>query len=151
VSASQSAAPPVALSTGLDPLIAARLKRDAAGLVPAVVQQYDTGAVLMLAWMNDAALARTLASGQATYWSRSRQSLWVKGETSGNRQAVRSVALDCDGDTLLVRVDQIGPACHTGTPTCFEDVLRADPADLADPADPAELRPDPADRAKETR
>lgn len=138
MSASQSAAPPVALSTGLHPLIAARLKRDAAGLVPAIVQQYDTGAVLMLAWMNDAALARTLASGQATYWSRSRQSLWVKGETSGNRQAVRSVTLDCDGDTLLVRVDQIGPACHTGTPTCFEDVLRADWADPADPADPAE-------------
>ena len=115
------------LSTGLDPLIAARLTRDPAGLVPAIVQQWDTGEVLMLAWMNDAALARTLATGEATYWSRSRQALWVKGETSGHRQAVRSVALDCDGDTLLVRVEQTGPACHTGTPTCFSDVLRADP------------------------
>ena len=113
------------LSTGLDPLIAARLKRDAAGLVPAVVQQYDTGEVLMLAWMNDAALARTLATLEATYWSRSRQSLWVKGQTSGHRQAVKSVALDCDGDTLLVRVDQTGPACHTGAPNCFGDVLPA--------------------------
>ena len=125
----------MALSTGLDPLIAARLKRDVAGLVPAVVQQYDSGAVLMLAWMNDVALARTLATGQATYWSRSRQSIWVKGETSGHRQAVHSVALDCDGDALLVRVDQTGPACHTGTSTCFEDVLLADPADFADATD----------------
>ncbi len=131
MSASQSVPPPVALSTGLDPLVAARLKRDAAGLVPAIVQQYDSGAVLMLAWMNDAALARTLASGQATYWSRSRQTLWVKGETSGNRQAVHSVTLDCDGDTLLVRVDQTGPACHTGAPTCFDDVLLADPTQPA--------------------
>jgi phosphoribosyl-AMP cyclohydrolase len=121
------------LSTGLDPLIAARLKRDAAGLVPAVVQQHDSGAVLMLAWMNDAALARTLSTGEATYWSRSRQALWVKGETSGHRQAVRSVALDCDGDTLLVLVEQTGPACHTGTPTCFTDSLLADPTLRADP------------------
>ena len=139
MSASQSVPPPVALSTGLDPLIAARLKRDAAGLVPAIVQQYDNGAVLMLAWMNDAALARTLATGQATYWSRSRQTLWVKGETSGHRQAVHSVALDCDGDTLLVRVDQTGPACHTGTSTCFEDLLLVDPADATDATDVAEL------------
>jgi len=137
VPASQSTPPPVALSTGLDPLVAARLKRDAAGLVPAIVQQYDSGAVLMLAWMNDAALARTLASGQATYWSRSRQTLWIKGETSGNRQAVHSVTLDCDGDTLLVRVDQTGSACHTGAPTCFEDVLLADPTGPADSTGPA--------------
>jgi phosphoribosyl-AMP cyclohydrolase len=109
--------------TGLDPLIAARLKRDSNGLVPAVVQQHDTGAVLMLAWMNDAALHATLTTGRATYWSRSRGSMWVKGETSGHHQAVVSVALDCDGDTLLVRVDQTGPACHTGSPTCFADVL----------------------------
>jgi phosphoribosyl-AMP cyclohydrolase len=109
--------------TGLDPLIAARLKRDANGLVPAVVQQHDTGEVLMVAWMNDAALHATLTTGRATYWSRSRESLWIKGETSGHRQAVVSVALDCDGDTLLVRVDQTGPACHTGERTCFGDVL----------------------------
>ena len=77
----------------------------------------------MMAWMNDAALHRTLTTREATYWSRQRQSLWVKGETSGHRQAVKSVALDCDGDTLLVKVDQTGPACHTGAPTCFADVL----------------------------
>jgi phosphoribosyl-AMP cyclohydrolase len=104
----------------LDPAIAARLKRDAAGLVTAVVQQYDTGEVLMLGWMDDEALHRTLTTGRATYWSRSRQSYWVKGETSGHAQFVKSVALDCDGDALLVRVDQVGPACHTGARTCFD-------------------------------
>jgi phosphoribosyl-AMP cyclohydrolase len=109
--------------TGLDPLLSARLKRDPNGLVPAVVQQYDTGEVLMMAWMNDAALQHTLTTRQATYWSRSRQALWIKGETSGHRQAVKSVALDCDGDTLLVHVDQTGPACHTGARTCFAEVL----------------------------
>src|SRR4051812_37151328 len=104
--------------------IAARLKRDPAGLVPAVVQQHDTGEVLMLGWMDDEALHRTLTTGRATYWSRSRQAYWVKGETSGHAQHVKSVALDCDGDALLVRVDQVGPACHTGAQTCFDaDVL----------------------------
>jgi phosphoribosyl-AMP cyclohydrolase len=114
--------------TGLDPLLSARLKRDPNGLVPAVVQQYDTGEVLMMAWMNDAALQHTLTTRQATYWSRSRQVLWIKGETSGHRQAVKSVALDCDGDTLLVHVDQTGPACHTGARTCFAELL-LDPED----------------------
>ncbi|MDT4911154.1 MAG: phosphoribosyl-AMP cyclohydrolase [Pseudonocardiales bacterium] len=104
----------------LDPAIGARLKRDAAGLVAAVVQQHDTGEVLMVGWMDDEALHRTLTTGRATYWSRSRQSYWVKGETSGHAQHVRSVALDCDGDALLVRVDQIGPACHTGDRSCFD-------------------------------
>lgn len=114
----------------LDPRIAARLKRDPAGLVAAVVQQYDTHEVLMVGWMNDTALHRTLTTGRATYWSRSRQQYWVKGETSGHIQHVRSVALDCDGDALLVRVDQVGPACHTGAHTCFEaDVLLADQGD----------------------
>ena len=113
----------------LDPAIAARLKRDAAGLVPAVVQQHDTGEVLMLGWMDDEALHRTLTTGRTTFWSRSRQDYWVKGETSGNRQHVRAVRLDCDGDTLLVQVDQEGPACHTGTRTCFDaDLLLGDPA-----------------------
>ncbi|MEU6724242.1 phosphoribosyl-AMP cyclohydrolase [Nonomuraea wenchangensis] len=108
----------------LDPEIAARLKRNPEGLVPAIAQQYDTGEVLMLAWMNDEALHRTLTTGRATYWSRSRQELWVKGDTSGHVQHVKSVALDCDGDTLLVRVDQVGAACHTGERTCFDaDVL----------------------------
>jgi phosphoribosyl-AMP cyclohydrolase len=104
----------------LDPEIAARLKRDAAGLFPAIAQQYDTGEVLMLAWMDDEALHRTLTTGLCTYWSRSRQEYWVKGATSGNGQRVISVALDCDGDTVLVKVDQAGGACHTGDRTCFD-------------------------------
>jgi phosphoribosyl-AMP cyclohydrolase len=107
-------------STSLDPAIAAQLRRNTQGLVPAVVQQHDTGEVLMLAWMDDEALRRTLTTGRATYWSRSRAEYWVKGATSGNFQAVKSVSLDCDGDTLLVKVDQTGPACHTGTHTCFD-------------------------------
>ena len=107
----------------LDPAIAARLKRTGNGLVPAIVQQYDTGEVLMLAWMDDEALHRTLTTGRATYWSRSRNRHWVKGDTSGHRQWVREVRLDCDADTLLVKVHQEGPACHTGTRTCFDDGL----------------------------
>lgn len=107
-------------ATSLAPEIAARLKRDADGLFPAVAQQHDTGEVLMLAWMDDEALHRTLTTGRATYFSRSRQEYWVKGETSGHAQHVRSVALDCDGDTVLVRVDQVGAACHTGDRTCFD-------------------------------
>jgi len=106
--------------SGLDPAIAGRLKRDAQGLVPAVVQQHDTGEVLMLGWMDDEALHRTLSTGRTTFWSRSRQEYWVKGETSGHRQWVKQVRLDCDGDTLLVSVDQEGPACHTGARTCFD-------------------------------
>ena len=110
--------------SALDPQIAARLKRDAAGLVAAVVQQHDTGEVLMVGWMDDEALHRSLTTGRATYWSRSRQEYWVKGDTSGHTQHVHSIALDCDGDALLVRVDQTGPACHTGTHSCFDaDVL----------------------------
>ncbi|MFC4007531.1 phosphoribosyl-AMP cyclohydrolase [Nonomuraea purpurea] len=104
----------------LDPKIAARLKRNPEGLVPAIAQQYDTGEVLMLAWMNDEALHRTLTTGRATYWSRSRAEFWVKGGTSGHVQHVKSVALDCDGDTILVKVDQVGAACHTGERTCFD-------------------------------
>ena len=104
----------------LDPAIAARLKRDPAGLVAAVVQQHDTGEVLMLGWMDDEALRRTLTQGRVTYWSRSRAEYWRKGDTSGHVQHVRSVALDCDGDALLVRVDQVGAACHTGARTCFD-------------------------------
>jgi phosphoribosyl-AMP cyclohydrolase len=105
---------------GLDPDIASRLRHNADGLVTAVVQQHDTGEVLMVAWMDDEALHRTLTTGRATYWSRSRQEYWVKGETSGHRQWVRDVRLDCDGDAVLVKVDQEGPACHTGTRTCFD-------------------------------
>src|SRR5687768_15315933 len=104
----------------LDPEIAARLKRDAAGLVVAVIQQYDTGEVLMVGWMDDEALHRTVTTGRSTFWSRSRREYWVKGETSGNAQQVKSVALDCDGDSVLVKVDQTGGACHTGDRTCFD-------------------------------
>ena len=113
-----SAVPPVA--SALDPEVAALLRRDPAGLVAAVVQQHDTGEVLMLAWMDDEALHRTLTTGRCTYWSRSRQEYWVKGDTSGHHQLVKSVALDCDGDAVLVRVDQVGAACHTGDRTCFD-------------------------------
>ena len=106
--------------TSLDPAVAARLKRDADGLVPAVIQDAASRAVLMVGWMDDEALHRTLTTGRGTYWSRSRQAYWVKGETSGHTQAVREVRLDCDGDTLLVLVDQTGAACHTGDTTCFD-------------------------------
>ncbi|MGI5270850.1 phosphoribosyl-AMP cyclohydrolase [Nonomuraea sp. CA-218870] len=120
----------------LDAEIAARLKRDDDGLVPAIVQQHDTGEVLMLAWMDDEALHRTLTTGRATYWSRSRQEYWVKGDTSGHVQYVREVALDCDGDTLLVRVEQVGAACHTGDRTCFDaDRLRVVQGAAPEPAE----------------
>lgn len=111
------------MAAGLDRDIVARLSCDPAGLVAAVVQEHDTGEVLMLAWMDAEALRRTLSTGRATYWSRSRQQYWVKGDTSGHHQYVRSVALDCDGDALLVKVDQVGAACHTGTHSCFTDVI----------------------------
>ncbi|MDP9792019.1 phosphoribosyl-AMP cyclohydrolase [Catenuloplanes nepalensis] len=107
----------------LDPGIAARLRRTDDGLIAAVVREHGTGEVLMLAWMDDEALRRTLATGHATYWSRSRNEYWVKGETSGHRQYVRAAALDCDGDALLLTVEQVGPACHTGTHSCFSDEL----------------------------
>ena len=105
----------------LDPRIAARLKRDARGLVAAVIQQYDTHEVLMGGYMNDEALRRTLTTGRVTFWSRSRQEYWRKGDTSGHVQYVKSLALDCDGDAILVQVDQVGAACHTGKRSCFEE------------------------------
>ena len=104
----------------LDPAVPELLRRDPAGLVAAVVQQHDTGEVLMLAWMDEEALHRTLTTGRATYWSRSRSEYWVKGETSGHRQWVREVRLDCDGDSLLVKVRQEGAACYTGDHSCFD-------------------------------
>ena len=108
------------LVSSLDPAVAARLKRDASGLVTAVVQDAASRDVLMVGWMDDEALHRTLTTGRSTFWSRSRQDYWVKGETSGNVQDVREVRLDCDGDTVLVIVDPHGPACHTGDRTCFD-------------------------------
>ena len=101
-------------------LITARITRDPAGLFPAVAQDATSGDVLMVAWMNDEALFLTLTTRRATYFSRRRQGIWVKGETSGHVQHVREVRLDCDGDTVLVKVDQVGPACHTGARTCFD-------------------------------
>jgi phosphoribosyl-AMP cyclohydrolase len=110
----------------LDPKIAARLKRNADGLVCAVAQAHGTGEVLMVAWMNDEALARTLETHEGTYFSRSRNELWIKGATSGHTQLVREVRLDCDGDTVLLTVEQTDGACHTGDRTCFDaDVLLA--------------------------
>ena len=93
---------------------------DANGLLPAVIQQWDTREVLMMGWMDREALRRSLTEGRVTFWSRSRREYWRKGDTSGHRQWVRSAALDCDGDTLLVQVDQEGPACHTGARACFD-------------------------------
>ena len=106
--------------TDLDPQIAAKLKRDRDGLVVAVAQQHDTGEVLMVGWMDDEALRRTLTEGRVTFWSRSREEYWRKGDTSGHAQYVKAVSMDCDGDALLLSVDQVGPACHTGTRTCFD-------------------------------
>jgi phosphoribosyl-AMP cyclohydrolase len=114
------------MNSSLDPAIATRLKRDANGLFVAVAQERATGQVLMVAWMDDEALARTLATRKATYYSRSRAGYWVKGETSGHTQHVHSVRLDCDGDTVVLEVDQVGAACHTGAHTCFDaDLLLA--------------------------
>jgi len=108
------------------------------GLLPAIAQQHDTGEVLMLAWMNRTALEETLATGQVCYYSRSRQALWRKGESSGQQQHLVSAALDCDGDTLLLQVDQTGPACHSGRRSCLyvaleKDAARITSAPLIDP------------------
>jgi phosphoribosyl-AMP cyclohydrolase len=103
---------------------------NADGLLPAIIQQWDTGEVLMLGWMDREAMRRTLTEGRVTFWSRSRQEYWRKGDTSGHAQYVKSAALDCDADTLLVRVDQVGAACHTGSRTCFDaDGLRVTPGE----------------------
>jgi phosphoribosyl-AMP cyclohydrolase len=112
-----SDAPP---ESGLDPVVAARLKRDPQGLVAAVAQQWDTGEVLMVGWMDDEALHRTLTTGRVTYFSRSRGEYWRKGDTSGHVQLVREVRLDCDGDAVLVKVEQVVAACHTGARSCFD-------------------------------
>ncbi|HEX5541681.1 MAG TPA: phosphoribosyl-AMP cyclohydrolase [Micromonospora sp.] len=117
------APPGPARPSALNPAIAARLRRTADGLIAAVVRDHDSDEVLMLAWMDDEALHRTLTTGRATYWSRSRGEYWVKGATSGHYQYVRSAALDCDGDAVLISVEQVGAACHTGRRTCFFDQL----------------------------
>ena len=107
--------------------VLSRVKFDRDGLLPAIIQEESTQQVLMLGYMDAEALRRTLTSGRVTFWSRSRQEYWRKGDTSGNVQHVRGAALDCDGDTLLVTVHQVGPACHTGAHACF-DVDPLDPA-----------------------
>jgi phosphoribosyl-AMP cyclohydrolase len=101
-----------------------QIRFDANGLVPAIAQQHDTGEVLMLAWMNRESLTETLATGRVCYYSRSRKAVWRKGETSGQAQHLKELRIDCDGDTLLLQVDQEGVACHTGRRTCFYRALR---------------------------
>lgn len=103
---------------------------NADGLITAIAQQYDSGEVLMLAWMNHAALSETLHKGQVCYWSRSRQTLWRKGESSGNRQRLVEARLDCDGDAVLLKVDQQGPACHTGRPSCFYNAIHRETVEV---------------------
>ena len=121
----------------------ARLKFDANGLVPAIAQQFDTGEVLMMAWMNRDAVAETLETGRVCYWSRSRGGLWRKGETSGQQQRLKDFLIDCDGDTILLKVDQDGVACHTGRRTCFYTAARADGL-----TEVAEVKVDPAELYK---
>ena len=119
----QTAPAPVSTpTTSIDDAVAG-LKFDAAGLLPAVVQDDTDGTVLMVAWMDAEAVRRTLTTGRTWFWSRSRQEYWRKGDTSGHVQHVRQVRLDCDGDAVLVVVDQVGPACHTGTRSCFTHPL----------------------------
>lgn len=108
------------------------------GLIPAIAQQYDTGEVLMMAWMNQASIKETLETGKVCYWSRSRQRFWRKGETSGQQQRLKTMRTDCDGDTLLLLVDQDGAACHTGRRDCFylnieADVTTLDKSPIVDP------------------
>jgi len=111
------------MTAGLEPLnpaaLVAAVRFDADGLVPVIAQSRDTGEVLMLAYMNREALEETIATGRVCYWSRSRRKLWRKGETSGHTQRLVGIALDCDGDALLLQVEQLGPACHTGARSCF--------------------------------
>jgi phosphoribosyl-AMP cyclohydrolase len=110
------------MSAALPEDIRARLK-EGLDLIPAIAQDATSGEVLMLAYMNTESLAQTLATGQATYWSRSRNELWVKGATSGHTQEVLSISLDCDGDSLLLKVNQVGAACHTGDKSCFHNPI----------------------------
>lgn len=124
----------VALSPALE-----QLQFNEQGLIPAIAQQHDTGEVLMMAWMNAESLRETLATKQVCYWSRSRQELWRKGESSGNQQTLIELRIDCDGDTLLCLVDQKGPACHTDRTNCF--YLRAEGESLSMIADPVEPKP----------
>ena len=106
------------------------LKFNSDGLIPAIAQQHDTGEILMMAWMNEDSIRETLSSGRVCYWSRSRQSLWKKGESSGHTQKLIEFRFDCDADTILVLVDQTGPACHTNRPNCFYNSVREDAVEI---------------------
>lgn len=119
----------------------AALKYNDDGLIPAIAQQHDTGEVLMMAWMNQASIEETLKTERVCYWSRSRQAYWRKGESSGQVQMLKELRIDCDADTLLIKVDQTGPACHTGRRNCFYQVIEGDNVIIdAEPLiDPAEL------------
>ncbi|WP_110687328.1 phosphoribosyl-AMP cyclohydrolase [Salinicola aestuarinus] len=119
----------IGTQVALDDVIA-QAKWNAEGLVPAIAQQHDSGEVLMMAWMNGPALRETLETGQVCYWSRSRQAFWRKGESSGQHQRLVEARFDCDGDTLLLKVDQSGPACHTGRRNCFYVKLTAEHAEV---------------------
>jgi phosphoribosyl-AMP cyclohydrolase len=132
------------MSDALERAIAA-IKFDADGLVPAIAQQHDTGEVLMVAWMNREAVRETLAAGRVCYWSRSRQALWRKGESSGQTQTLKELRLDCDGDTVLLLVEQHGVACHTGRRSCFFRAWRDGAwVEIAKPlVSPEELYPEP--------
>ena len=123
-----------------------RLTFDENGLIPAVAQQHDTGEVLMVAWMNRDAIAETLATGRVCYWSRSRKALWRKGETSGQVQNLVEFRFDCDGDTVLLMVDQTGVACHTGRRNCFFNAIRGGRIETI-----AEVEVDPADLYKDRK
>lgn len=111
------------------------------GLIPAIAQQHDSGQILMMAWMNQESLEETLRTGRVCYWSRSRGKLWRKGESSGQIQMLQEIRIDCDGDTLLLQVDQTGPACHTGRRSCFYRALRRNQIEMIDDPliDPSEL------------
>ena len=117
------------------------LPYNADGLVPAIAQQHDTGEILMMAWMNRTSINETLDTGRVCYWSRSRQKLWRKGESSGQVQIMKDMRFDCDGDTILLLVNQTGPACHTGRRTCFYNAVRGDKVEVvSEPLiDPSEL------------
>lgn len=122
-------------------MIKTQIKFDRDGLVPAIAQQFDTKEVLMMAWMNSQALEETLKTGRVCYWSRSRQNYWRKGEESGQVQILKDLAFDCDGDALLLQVDQTGPACHTGRRSCFYNAVHDGKLEISsDPLiDPSEL------------
>lgn len=110
----------------------AMLRFNQEGLIPAIAQQYDSGQILMMAWMNQEAIEETLTTGRVCYWSRSRGKLWRKGESSGQTQMLQEMRIDCDGDTLLLQVDQTGPACHTGRRSCFYRAVRNDHIEITD-------------------